>query len=329
LAATGAGSSETMKVVHSLDGVSPSASSVVTIGNFDGVHRGHRAILTQVSERARQLGASAVAITLDPHPLCRIAPERAPVAISTLEQKVALIGGSPIDLLLVQEFDEEFRELTPNAFIKTFLVDALGARCVCVGQNFRFGHKHSGNLETLKAFSNDLEIVEVPGVFHHDVPISSSLIRILVVDGKVGTAGEMLGRCYEIEGKIVGGAGRGRRVTVPTLNLDSVNPLIPMTGVYLTRISVDGSPFQDAVTNVGVRPTFDGDGDNRGQSIETHVLHRRIGPRADCAKLRFVKRLRDEIRFDDSDQLRQQIEHDVDVAARFFSRLARDHSAAV
>ena len=315
-----------MKIVQSLADVASATPSVVTIGNFDGVHRGHRAILNGVCERADELEARAVAITLEPHPLCRIAPERAPVSISTLDQKAELIGRSPIDILLVQDFSEEFRQLSPEEFMRTFLVDALNARSVCVGQNFRFGHKHRGNLDTLRAFANDFEVTEVPGVFHHDVPISSSLIRILIADGNVQTAGRMLDRCYEIEGRIVAGAGRGQRVTVPTLNLESVNPLIPMNGVYLTRISVDGSDFCDAVTNVGVRPTFDGDDDTDRRSIETHVLDRTVDPQRDRAKLRFVKRLRDEVKFSDADQLRTQIERDVEVARRFFKRMDPAHT---
>jgi riboflavin kinase/FMN adenylyltransferase len=312
-----------IKVVQSLAEVASATPSVVTIGNFDGVHRGHRAILTEVCVRANELEAQAVAITFDPHPLCRIAPERAPVPISTLDQKAELIGRFPIDLLLVQDFNEEFRQLAPEEFIKTFLIDALKARCVCVGQNFRFGHKHRGNLDTLRAFADEFDVVEVPGVLHHDVPISSSLVRILVADGKVGTAGQMLDRCYEIEGRIVDGARRGRRVTVPTLNLESVNPLIPMNGVYMSRVSTDGAAFRDGVTNVGVRPTFAGDDDSDRRSIETHVLDSIIDGPTDLAKLRFVRRLRDEIKFSDAGQLRSQIERDVEVTRRFFSRMAR------
>ena len=309
-----------MRVVRSLAEVRPASPSVVTIGNFDGVHRGHRAILDAVCGRAAQVRARSVAVTLDPHPLRSIAPERAPVAISTLEQKARLIGRSPIDILLVQTFDEAFRQLKPGAFIRSFLIDGLGARCVCVGGNFRFGHRHAGNLDTLRASPEGLEVVAVPGVLHHDVPISSSLVRILLADGKVDTAAEMLGRAYEMEGRIVAGTGRGRRVTVPTLNLDSSNPLVPLHGVYFTRISLEGAPFRDAVTNVGVRPTFSDDEDHPAPSIETHVLDGAPRAGARHARLRFLERLRDEIDFGDPDRLRRQIDEDIDAAARFFRR---------
>jgi riboflavin kinase/FMN adenylyltransferase len=310
-----------MNVVQSLSDAVSSSPTVVTIGNFDGVHRGHRAILTEVCERAAALGARSVAITFDPHPLCEIAPERAPVPISTVEQRSRLIGMSPIDTLLIQPFNEAFRELSAEDFIQTFLIDGLNARSVCVGQNFRFGHRHHGNLNTLRARSDDFELFQVPGVVHYDVPISSSMIRILIADGRVGTAGQMLGRCYEIEGRIVSGAGRGRKVTVPTLNLDSLNPLIPMNGVYLARIAVDGGGFVNALTNVGVRPTFEGADDHDARSIETHVLDGAIEPGTVHARLRFVRRLRDEMKFPEASLLRAQIERDVEVARRFFSRL--------
>ncbi len=309
-----------MRVVRSLADVGPASPSVVTIGNFDGVHRGHRAILDAVCEHAARIEARSVAVTLDPHPLRSIAPERAPVAISTLGQKARLIGRSPLDILLVQTFDEAFRRLTPRAFIRSFLIEGLGARCVCVGQNFRFGHKHAGNLDTLRASPDGLDVVDVAGVLHHDVPISSSLVRILLADGKVDTAAEMLGRPYEIEGRIVSGTGRGRRVTVPTLNLDSSNPLIPLHGVYFTRVSLEGAPFRDAVTNVGVRPTFRDDETVAEPSIETHVLDGAPAAGARQARLRFLERLRDEIDFGDPDRLRRQIEQDIDAAARYFRR---------
>ena len=320
----GPGESNTMRVVHSLAEISSSAPSVVTIGNFDGVHRGHRSILEAVGERAVRLGARAVAVTFDPHPLRQVAPERAPVPLSTLEQKIELISASPIDVLLVQKFDAEFQRLSPEAFIERFLVDGLQARCVCVGKNFRFGHRHGGNPDTLRRWADAIEVVEVPPVLDRGRTISSSAIRSLLVgDGDAGRSRRMLGRCYEIEGRVVAGTGRGRELTVPTLNIESRNALIPARGVYLTRISVDGGEYRDSLTNVGVRPTFDGEDGAPRRTIETYVLDAAIEAGAVTERLKFVKRLRDEQRFGGPGELRAQIGRDMDFARRFFRRMDR------
>jgi riboflavin kinase/FMN adenylyltransferase len=191
-----------------------------------------------------------------------------------------------------------------------------------VGHNFRFGHGHEGNLDTLrKQWSHAFEVIAVPPVEDRGIAISSSMIRGRIGAGDVSTVRRMLGRCYQIEGRLVPGAGRGRRVTVPTLNLESRNALVPADGVYLTRIGVDGGPLRDAVTNVGVRPTFSS-GPGESRTIETHVLDADLPAGSSEARLRFVKRLRDEVRFPDASTLRQRIIHDVGLARRYFRRLA-------
>jgi riboflavin kinase/FMN adenylyltransferase len=309
-----------MKVVQSLSDAASTVPGVVTIGNFDGVHRGHRAILDTVRERAARTGARSVAMTFDPHPLQKIAPGHAPLPISTLDQRIRLIGESDIHLLLVQEFDDAFRQLSPDRFIQTFLIDALRAECVCVGRNFRFGHRHRGNLDTLREWSRAFELIEAPPVVDANVTISSSRVRALIAAGRVGRARRMLARCYEMAGVVVPGSGRGRRLTVPTLNLESSNTLVPANGVYLSRVSVNGGAFQDALTNVGVRPTFDSDSPGR-RTIETHLLDVDLALRAVELRVKFVSRLRDERRFSSVDGLHGQIQSDIAAARRFFRRL--------
>ncbi len=305
-----------MKIIHSLAEADPSVASVVTVGNFDGVHRGHQAILSVVRARARELGVQSAAITFEPHPLTCIAPDRAPTPISTLEQKTCLIEEAGIDVLLIQQFTEAFSRLPAEAFIEKYFVSGLNARSLCVGQNFRFGHRHRGDIHTLRASKFDFEVVEVPAVIIGDRSVSSSRLREQIVGGRPRDARRMLGRCYEVQGRIVRGEGRGGKVTVPTLNLEPDNKLLPGDGVYVTRIAVDNEAWADALTNVGLRPTFL----ESERTVETHLLNWAPPEGAGRARLRFLARLRDEQKFPSAEALREQIECDRTDGERFFRR---------
>src|SRR5215831_2961864 len=258
-----------MKVVTSLAEADVSQQpSVVSIGNFDGLHLGHREILTTVAKRARELGLRSVAMTFFPHPIRFLAPDRAPRMISTLDQKIRLIQDTGIDVLFIATFDLPFSHLSPEEFVEQYLIRGLQARWVCVGGNFNFGYKQRGSIETLRQFKSHFEIIEVPPVRVRGVIVSSSRIRQLVQLGQVSRACRLLGRWINIEGKIVSGAGRGRTMKVPTLNVEPDNELIPSRGVYISRIALDDGPVMDAVTNIGIRPTFD----ESALTIETFVL---------------------------------------------------------
>ena len=259
-----------MKVVTSpADADISQRASVVSIGNFDGLHLGHRQILTTVVKRARELGVQSVAMTFSPHPIRFLAPDRAPRMITTLEQKIQLIEEIGIDVLLIAPFDLPFSRLSPDEFVEQYLIAGLRAQVVCVGGNFNFGYKHRGSIDTLRQYSSQFEIIEVPPVRVRGTVVSSSRIRQLVAAGHVSRACRLLGRWINIEGTIVSGAGRGRTMKVPTLNLQPENELIPQRGVYVSRIALDGGPVMDAVTNVGIRPTFD----ESSLTIETFVLN--------------------------------------------------------
>jgi riboflavin kinase/FMN adenylyltransferase len=253
-------------------------------------------------------------MTFDPHPIRFLAPDKAPRLISTLGQKIAWIGELGVDVLFVARFDAAFAGLEPDEFIRRYLVEGLRARAVSVGANFNFGRRQSGTVETLRQWKSHFDVIEVPPVLVRGVPVSSTLIREQISEGAVGAARRLLGRLVELEGRIVEGAGRGRRVTVPTFNLEAENELVPRRGVYITRISLDGAPYLEAVTNIGVRPTFD-DGE---PSIETHALSGPVPASAASARLQFVRRLRDERRFDSPGALSAQIADDVRRARRFF-----------
>ena len=306
-----------MKVATSLADADISHKSVVSIGNFDGVHLGHQAILKRVVMRARELGLLAVAMTFSPHPIRYLAPARSPRLISTLEQKIQLIEALGIDLLFIAEFDEAFSRLSPEEFIDKYLVHGLTAQAVCVGGNFNFGYRQRGTIQTLREFRSQLEIIEVPAVAVRGIVASSSRIRELVASSQVSRACRLLGRWIQIEGRVVSGAGRGRTMKVPTLNLVSENELVPGNGVYITRISLDGGEFMNAVTNIGVRPTFN----ETAVTIETFVLDDEVPADAVQGSIDFLHRLRDEKKFSSADELRHQIGLDVYSAQKFFRRL--------
>ncbi len=308
-----------MKVATSLADASISRPSVVSIGNFDGVHLGHREILKTVVQRARELGVQSVAMTFSPHPIHFLAPDRAPALISTPEQKIQLMASTGIDLLFIAQFDQPLSRMSPEHFVREYLIQGLKARSVCVGGNFNFGYRQRGTIQTLREFQSDFAVIEVPPVRVRGTIVSSSRIRELVAAGEVSGACRLLGRWIQLEGTIVPGAGRGRTMQVPTLNLQPENELVPKVGVYITRVSLDGGSFMNAVTNVGFRPTFD----QKDLTIETFVLSGPVPASAVKVRLDFVYRLRDEKKFASPEDLRNQIALDVRRSQKFFRLLRR------
>ena len=306
-----------MKVVSDLSDEALHEASVISIGNFDGLHLGHQAILRQVVERARRLRVVPAVLTFEPHPIRVLAPDAAPRLISTLPQKICLLEEAGIELLFIARFDMAFAAVTPGDFIRKYLVGGLHAKALCVGSNFTFGHRQAGTIETLKQWRHEFEVIEVPSVSTRGCIVSSTQIRQRIQDGRVSQACRLLGRWFEIEGRIVAGAGRGRIATVPTLNLEPDNELLPNQGVYITRTGMDGGPWVDSITNIGTRPTFGGG----AQTIETFVLQGSVPGQTATSRLQFLRRLRDERQFDSPPLLREQIGRDVQAAMKFFRRL--------
>jgi len=256
-------------------------------------------------------------MTFAPHPIRFLAPFKAPNLISTLRQKIELIESTGIEILLVANFDENLSRLSPNQFIDQYLVNALEARSVVVGSNFNFGYRGSGSVATLRESKRGFEVIEVSPVEVRHGIVSSTRIREMIAGGEVSKACRLLGRWPEMEGPIVSGAGRGRSVTVPTLNLQAENELLPAKGVYITHISMDGGPFVHSITNIGMRPTFN----ETTMTIETFVLNDPVPEFVGSARLRIVKRLRDEMKFESAESLRRQIGIDVNRTKRFNNRL--------
>ena len=283
-------------------------SPVVTIGNFDGVHRGHAALVT-VAARARPGAGCVVALTFDPHPARLLAPERAPATLTTLAQKEELLGALGVDRLAVLPFTEELSLESPEEFARQVLVGALEAKRVVVGENFRFGQGRSGDVEQLRTLGADLgfEVEAVEPVLHEGRPISSSRVREALGRGAVEESWALLGHPFFVDGRVVEGARRGRTLGFPTANLETENEILPSHGVYATRCRVSTGEWVPAVANLGRRPTFGG----TRPSMEAHLIEFDGDLYGTRLRLEFQARLRDEQRFPGPEALVEQIRQDV------------------
>jgi riboflavin kinase / FMN adenylyltransferase len=284
--------------------------SSVTIGFFDGVHLGHRAVIGRTVEAGRAESLRPVAVTFDRHPLRTLSPGKVPPLLTTLRRKAELIEAVGIDVLFVLEFTEEVSRWSPEAFVDRILIDGLGARRVIIGTNFTFGHKAAGNLEVLTALGRDRGFdVEGVGLFTLDGRrVSSTSIREALAEGDLAWPERALGRRYAVEGNVVPGAGRGRGLGFPTANLRTPDGLLlPRQGVYAGRASHAGRSWPAAI-NVGTNPTFGGD----PLHLEAHLLGFDGSLSGEVLSVEFWARLRDELRFDSAESLVRQIADDVE-----------------
>lgn len=308
-------------IARSLEQAEGFRPCALTIGNFDGVHLAHRRLLRTTVEIAGSAGLRPAVLMFDPHPACVVAPERAPRLLTSLEERCELIRGQGIDHILIQPFTTELARLTPEEFATWFLRDGLGARCVIVGENFRFGCKQAGDTQVLKELGARLgfEARFLETVMWRGRKVSSGEVRRLVAEGNVGVAGRLLERPYAISGEIVRGHGIGSRQTVPTLNLRTDAQVIPARGVYVTRTSeIGGARRWNSITNIGYRPTF---GQDEALSIETFLLDPLEGATPEQIRLEFLQRVRDEKKFESPEALKAQILRDVNLAQTYFRRV--------
>jgi riboflavin kinase/FMN adenylyltransferase len=290
---------------------------VVTIGNFDGVHRGHQALVSAAVAQARAVGGLAVVLTFDPHPARLLSPQRAPASLTTRAQKEELLAGLGVDRLAVLPFDTEMARRSPEAFARDVLAGAIGARHVVVGESFRFGHRREGDVRLLVALGDRLSFGTraVPPVLEEGVPVSSSRIRDALARGEVRAARGLLGRAYYVDARVVRGDGRGRRIGVPTANLEPENEILPAWGVYTARCRVEGEEWRPAVVNLGERPTFGGG----PVALEAHLLDFDGDLYGARVRLAFHERLRGEQRFDGPERLVARILQDVAEARALLS----------
>ncbi len=301
-----------MRIIRDLQQISrPLPGAVMTIGNFDGIHLGHREIFRRVVASARRIGGTSVVFTFVPHPLKVLAPEKAPRLINTTEEKERLIEASCIDVLVAAPFTREFAALPAGSFVKEILVDRIGLRRLVVGYDYAFGRGREGNVDFLRARGRELGFeVEVLGPIRQGGEVYSSTgIRQQVEAGEVREVVRSLGRHYSLEGVVVHGAKRGKGLGFPTANLAPDKDLLPRAGVYAVKVR-RGETLLDGVANIGSNPTFDG----RETGVEVHLLDFAGDLYGERLRVYFLERLRDELRFAGPGELKAAIAADVERA---------------
>ena len=293
---------------------------VLALGNFDGVHRGHRKILDRVRRVAGERGATPVVMTFDPHPPRIVRPDKAPPLLMTTAQRLEAMTAAGVQGAAIVRFTPELSRWDPETFVRTVLVEWLHVAEVWVGANFLFGHERAGNYSLLRVLGAryGFKAEKIDPIRYKDFVVSSTRIRRLISEGRVDEAGALLGHQYYIDGQVVAGDRRGRTIGFPTANLCTPNELPPPHGVYATTATIDGI-VRPSVTNVGVRPTVDATG---ATVVETHVFDVDQDLYGKAIRIGFVQRMRDERRFDSIDALRSQIAADCDRARMLFERLS-------
>jgi riboflavin kinase/FMN adenylyltransferase len=291
------------------------ARPAVTLGNFDGVHVGHQAIMRTLRERARTLSAPSVAVTFEPHPMSVLRPQKAPSRIQTPEQKQETIATLGVDYLLIIPFTVGFSRKEPGEFIREVVVDKLRAEELVLGTNFRFGHSRAGDLGTLRRFGRELgfNVLEVEPALVDGEIISSSRVRWVLAKGDAEKAGAMLGRPYFVDGKVVKGDGRGRLIGFHTANLDLTGTLLLDEGVYVTSARV-GDLHHRGMSHIGRRPTFGLD----SRTVETHLFDFSEDIYGNWVRLYFHDRIRGTVAFEGPEGLRRQLASDRERALEFF-----------
>lgn len=290
--------------------------SAATLGNFDGVHLGHQAIISRVKARAAAANLRAMILTFDPVPKKVLSPETAPALIQTLEQRLRQLELAGMDEAIVIPFTREFASQAPEEFVKKYLVEHLHIGFFAVGDNFTFGRQKQGTLELLRRMGKDwgFEVEGIPEVQYQGARISSTLIRERVKTGAVDDAMRYLGHPFALIGTVVEGERVGSRMGIPTANLGVENELIPAHGVYVCTAVVGGQRVP-AVTNIGVRPTFGG----ARLTVEAHLLDYSGDLYGSRMELEFLQRLRPEKRFSGPDELKTQILRDIAAARSYFA----------
>jgi riboflavin kinase/FMN adenylyltransferase len=312
-----------MRIFRSLEEVPPDfGPTALTIGNFDGVHAGHRRILRRVREVATDNRWKASVLTFDPHPAKIVAPARAPLLMTEPEQRCALMQEEGIDQVLILPFNRDFAQLSPEQFVKEVLVRKLDARAVLVGENFRFGHKQAGDRRVLQELGSryGFRTEVIAAIKLRGQLVSSSAVRQLVQQGEVARAARLLEKPFALEGEVVPGHGVGAKQTVPTLNLATRCEVLPAIGVYVTRTrDLQRDRSWPSVSNVGYRPTFGGD----TLSIESFLLEKLDDPAPRRIRIEFLWRLRPERKFPSPEALKAQILRDAARAQAYFRRLKK------
>jgi riboflavin kinase/FMN adenylyltransferase len=297
-----------MQVFHGLDDLAGCRSGYVSIGNFDGVHRGHQSMIAALTRQAMDEGAPSVIFTFDPHPIALLRPGQSPPPLSTTERKIELVSQHGVDAVVVYHTDQALLNLSPREFFDRIVLDRLDVRGLVEGPNFFFGHNRAGNIETLRDFcraaARNLEVI--PPVTVGDHLVSSTEIRRLIAGGQVREAAGLLGYAYRILGTVVRGAERGRTIGFPTANLEGIRTVLPRDGVYAGRAQV-GQTWYVAAINLGPSPTFA----DQERKVEAHLVDFAGDLYGGRVAVKFLDRLRDTVRFDSVELLKAQLASDI------------------
>jgi riboflavin kinase/FMN adenylyltransferase len=311
-----------MQVIRSLEEIEqPFQRAVLTVGNFDGVHLGHQALFHTVTEKAEAIGGTSVAMTFQPHPMKVIRPGYHPPLITLLEQKIELIERADLEVLVIVPFTRTFASLSPREFVEDVLIRKVGMAAMVVGSDYTFGKYRAGNVRQLRNFSElfDFELIVadwIQIVKENSKRISSTKIRELVTAGRVDKAPDLLGRYYQIRGRVTTGRDRGGKLLgFPTANINLQDELCPGSGIYAVTVERNHRIY-DGVANIGYSPTFD---DNLF-TIEVHILDFDENIYGEKIRINFIQRIRDEKKFAGVTELSDQIRKDVEAARRILAR---------
>src|SRR3989338_3932316 len=290
---------------------------VLALGNFDGVHIGHKEIFRRVVERAGEIEGNSIVYTFEPHPLRIIAPARTPLLLTTFRKKMELIAGSGIDITVCADFTKRFADQHPRDFARETLVGKKGVKEVFVGYDYKFGRGREGTIDYLKKMGEEFgfKVTVIDAITVDGQVVSSTLVRDKIEDGDMEKANRLLGRWYSIEGKVVDGFKKGVMIGFPTANIDTSYDLLPHTGVYAARTIIDGEIY-DGIANVGFNPTFHRD----RLSVEIHIFDFSSDIYGREIEIIFIKRLREEIEFGSAEKLKAQIKKDIEVTREILGK---------
>jgi riboflavin kinase / FMN adenylyltransferase len=307
-----------MNLVRDLAALPDSARrGAIAIGNFDGVHQGHKQIVQRLLAKARECGGPAVVFTFDPHPVRILRPEQAPPPLTWTDRKAQLLAALGVDAVIAYPTDEALLQLSPDQFFQRIVRDTLQARAMVEGTNFYFGRRRAGNIEVLSQLCTTaglpLEIVQP--VTLDDAPVSSSRIRQLIADGQIDEANRLLTQPYRIRGMVRHGAARGAKIGFPTANVDAVDTLLPSVGVYAGRSTVEGRTWPAAI-NVGSNPTFG----EQALKVEVHLIGFHDSLYGQPLEVDFLARLRDIVQFPNVEALKSQLSRDLTAATEAFQK---------
>ncbi len=301
-------------------------NSVLTLGNFDGLHLGHQELVKMIIRRAREIGALSMVVTFRPHPLKVLAPEKCPPLISIYEEKIKLFERLGIDVLVKIPFTLEFAAMAPEDFVRDVLCGTLGAKEIFVGYNYRFGRGREGDIRTLISLGKKygFAVREIEQIAVDGEVISSTKIRTLLREGDVEHAAKLLGRTYAITGIVVKGDGRGKGLGFPTANIAPKHSIIPADGVYAVRLVVRERAY-DGIANIGMRPTFN----KKVLAIEVHVFDFNEDLYGEDISLYFIRKIREEKKFKGPEALVAQIKTDIEVAKEILASHPAENGVSV